>query len=362
MSVVDLLDLPPSRGQRVERVRFDLLDADHDVDTDEHPNLSVSTSAAPTLELATDSPIMRRLTGFRVHPDDEARIDVDDNRVQVVLEFESGDAGSYGLFAFEGLGRVRVDANVTLLEATLADEMLLLDLDPATEPFKLNEGNSIRDAMLTTLADAGWDSTEVQVDATTAVAGAPVTWPIGHSPLQRLRDLAKMAGFYPPHTTNAGVPRLAAIPTPTEGVYDMALTTDEVSRVVRGSLVTSSERIRVPNKWLVVSPQTDGTTVTGSYELPADHPWSETTTGRERVKVVQVSGLATTAQAEAAAKAAAVEEITPAEWVQFATPLDPRFEPFTVVELDGELYREVGATITCRFGGLHLHRMERLYP
>lgn len=350
ITAAELLDLRSPQLQST--VRFEIVDSLYqhlfDVTPDRESPPQVGNNIHATYK--------RTLQGLRLGPEDGAEVDPVRHRLRPVWVLQNGARFPLGVFMFSSPGRTRTTAG-TFHEMTLFDQTFLLD-QGRRSTFSRRAGSRITAGIRRMLREAGLP--EHGVEESDQTFASPIGWPAGTTRKQIINDMCAMLGYYSLFFDNAGVPRCLPVPEldvlDPDHVYEL----DQTSRVIRDSLTETDDLWESPNVYLVISTSATDTQVAGSYEVPDSHPLSVVNRGYEVVRVIEVQGLETTAQATRRARAAAKQSAAGYQHLEFDAAPDPRHDTFDVVLFDGVLWREQSWNLTLAPGGPHRHHLRRL--
>jgi hypothetical protein len=173
-----------------------------------------------------------------------------------------------------------------------------------------------------------------------------------------MESLCAMAGFLPPYFNNSGILVCRAAPDLVSASPDFSYGANTV--VYPGTAVMSDDILTAPNQYLVVGSSAQIELV-GIFDVPDVAPNSFANTGRYRRKTIDVQGLTTQADANAAAAAAYASDSSTYTWLSFDTPVDPRHDTWDIVSFDGVNYRQLGWGIECHSGGTMHHDLRGTY-
>lgn len=355
-SATDLLDLVPGIGQRIETVRFDIVNPDRSV---EFQVTNAEADQVPTISWDGDAAQQRTLNGLVIGPADAARINPIVHRLRPSWVLDTGDTFPLGLFLFSS-NDSHVDSWGADLAGGLGDSNVILG-QAREATLSLPIGATIREAMLSIIDELGL-SAYASVDPSDVLLSAPISWQLGTTRGQILTDLCQAAAFYPPYWDNNAILRLRAVPNPlSAAVADLTFTGDSGSRVIGGSIVTSSDLVKAPNRYIVRGSATNGAEVSAFYDIPASAPHSKDAIGYIRAIVIDNSAVSDAAAAAASAHAAYATDFTTYDWVSFDTSPDPRADGYQVVSFLGTNYRAQSWSLPCTPGGPMSWKCRRVY-
>lgn len=348
------LDLPGWVGQRSATFTFDVVDGRTGV---RRGRITPLRSSTPMLSHDTTATISRRVNGLTLGASDAALIKPLTDRIHIAMVVGGGRTQT----AFP-LGRYLVADEVAAVSTagrvkslTLLDEMFVVDQQLEVG---FDAGGQPVDTAIRRLLD-GLPIGDIAVDATEQTSIS--SWSPGTSRAAVLADLATAGGYFKPWFGNTGRMRLLRAFEPADRAPTIDL--DATGRVLRGSVSRTSELLRAPNRFVVVSNDTgDGATapVVGRYEVPTSAPHSITQRGFVLPKIVEAQ-VTTARQAEVYARTFGLQQAV-YEVVELSTPADPRHDGYDVVRWDGALWLETGWEMPLLPGGEMGHTMRRVYP
>jgi hypothetical protein len=228
------------------------------------------------------------------------------------------------------------------VELTLADQATLLSrsdgrvvVDPA--------GQAVHVGIEADLQAAG--IADYHVDHTaTLIGGTGLAWPLGSTPAQRIADRIALGSYQPLYFDNDGVGWVRVAPDLTVAVADFDYDAD--GEIVRDSLTTEDQRIGAWNQSVVVDGGDNAVDLVGRYDIPADLPWSQESTGIVVSRPPEtVQGMSTQAQANAVARSRALADRSLQIRDEFDTPVDPTHDVFAVCRRLDLLWLEVAWSI-----------------
>lgn len=350
MTVLDL-----TGGQRQSGFAYRLLDKALEFVADLVP---LNDGSTPSISNDTDRTVKRQLSGLTLDPRQLGDINPLEQRLAVSMVTDDGEY-PLGVFLFSSYDRKR-STRGEFPSPTLSDQCVILD-QPSDTTLSIAPGTLVTDAIRARVAAFGVPFI-IEMEGSTARTGsAPMSWPGGTSRLTIINELAAVAGFYSAHFDNLGRlvfkrPTTVIEPVDADLVYDL----DGTSRVIAESIVVSDSLIDAPNRYVVRDTSATDSPIFGSYDVPAAAPHSAANRGYVVAVNLDRQGIGTKAQADAAARAAALSG-TVYEWLGFASAPDPRHDTFQTVAFDGIVYRETGWSMTLRDGEPMTHDLRRTY-
>jgi hypothetical protein len=340
--------------RRFDRFRFELCDQNWNPIGTLHPDREQNV---PTVELDTSSNTMRRLTGFKLLPDEVSDVAPLKDRLRVYMTLQNNAEYRLGSFLW-------VDANEPKRSwgdehhGELVDPGFILD-QKSTRAFGWGRGATITLVMFFLMFQAGFELKDIATigeEANRSLAD-PIAWQPGVTWHQMLVDLGNLVGFTPPWFDRDGRLHFDLLPDhETEAPTVPAL--EDNTRIIRDSILSSNDLGRAPNDFATVDSGTDRI-LAGRFQLPASAPHSFQNRGFRIGEVETVQGMETQAQAdkatlELAKKTKAFEILT------LTTTADPRHDVFAIVPAYGKRWLETAWSLECRSGGLHNHTLQRV--
>lgn len=341
-----LLDLAPGVGQRIETVRYDVLRADRSV---EFTLTNVEADHPPTISWDSTSSTNRTLNGLTIGPADASRINPLTHRLAPYWVLDTGDTYPLGVFLFSGVDR-HVDSWGSDLSGTMYDQSVILN-QPRESSLSIGVGGQVRSALQQIVDEVGLTA-YASIDPTPAYVSTPVSWQLGTSRGQTLTDLCLSAGFYPWYFDNTGILRLRAIPNPlSTAPADLTFNADASSRIIAGSVMTSTDLVKAPNRYIVRGNSSASQEVSAFYDVPASAPHSKDNIGYVRSVVIDNQAVTDSASALVAAQAAYATDFSTYDWMSFQSSPEPRADGFQIASVLGSNYRVVSWSLPLTPGG-----------
>lgn len=342
------LDMPPSRGQRVDRFKFEWIngvtgetlgwlqpvkDAEpptltHDTSQSIKRELTLALSVADTLAI---NPLTDRIQPWMIVGTDEPwplgrYMFTDDSRVASTR----GDRGSFSLLdegfaidqqlsdAFSLIGPV----NVSVIALVSQVPFIVMDIEPT--PF--------------------------------SSTGA---WAPGNTRGQVLDAYTTQGDYFPYWMSNDSRFRMIRTKDPATAVVDFDL--DVYKRVRIDSIVRTSDVLRAPNRFVVIDNSSTSASgpVVGTYDVPPSAPHSIASRGFVVPDVRNIQ-LTSTEQAGAMARNLGIRQ-TIFERLTFETPIDPRHDSYNIIRLFGVNWLELSWSMTLLPGGSMRHTVRKAY-
>lgn len=331
--------------------RFDLLDASHGVIGEVHP---VRT---PTITQRAAGAVKRSLTSFALPPSEVAEVNPMRDRVRPMLVV-AGNAQPYplGVFVWTDASR-RTRTSGVQLESTLSDYGVRL-AQPIAESISFQVGDRHTAALLSVIDAAGFMTANAHVDSTPGTFTAPQAW-IGSSSVTYYSVLSTIAidhaGMFDPYFDGWGRLRLRVAPNLAMTIPELRY--DDDTRVVRDSVVHSSNLLSAPNRYIVRDSAASVSPITLTYTVPPEAPHSYENRGWYVNRYIDVQGIVSVGQAYDIAAAAYRQDVDFFEEASWSSIVDPRHQSFDVVSLLGLDYLEMEWSIT---GAVMTHKGKRV--
>ena len=340
--------------RRADTFEFILCDRNLNPIGEIHP----SVESTPSIDNDTSSNSARRLRGLRLLPNEQAAVNVLTDRLRVYMVLQNGERFLLGTFLWG-------DESRPLRSWGEEQHSELIDLSyilnqPTTRAYGWGRGALINIVMYFIIFRAGFQLDDVKIIGGESQRNLkePLSWQPGAKWFDMLTDLGALVGFAPPwfdrygllHFDNAPDPQVAEAVIPP---YDAG------GRVIRDSIVNSSDLIKAPNEFAVFDSGTSGMR-TGRYTVPSSAPHSFANRGYHVGLVESVQGMATQAQANLAAKNLAVSKSVAYEWLNFQSTADPRHETYDIIDAFGKRWLETSWSLELKSGGSMSHTLRRV--
>jgi hypothetical protein len=341
----EILDLGVS--VRADRFEFDLLNLQHE----KVGTLDVSQTSAPTVTVDTTRQATRALTSLTLlRAADLAEIDPIRHRVQPSIVLQNGERFSLGIYMFGQQNTTPYSWGNTLTPE-LVDETFLLDRALETTA-TLPTGGSLIGLIADLLAPIYLPSGTI-IEASDQASTSPLMYRVGSGRYSALAATAALLGCYPPFFDNQGVLRFKAAPAPADLSVDHTYALG--SRIIDGTLTTSSTAYRAPNRYMVIGDDPTSP-VRGIYDLPPAAPHSAAQTGYIVITQRNMQGLADQTVADLAAYVDALTDRTTYQTITFSSTADPRHDTYNTMSVLGIRYLETGWSLQCTPGGVMTHQ------
>lgn len=352
MTATDILD--GLTGQRVEDVRFEVLDADANYVDVCHP---VAETGSVTWD--PSNRISRKLSGVQFDPDEAATLTAGVNRIRPVW-LVGGSEYPLGVFRYLGGARSEHAGEWFTDAAPMQDRGYQLK-NLIRSSYNVPAVAVLTDVFADVAAGAG--ITDLDVTASGVVNGlVPLNWFGGETTRINILDrLTDLLGYLPSYFDNTGCLVARPVPVPTDDAPDHVYADGDNARVVSESETEVLAVTDRPNIYIARSTTPSGSPVVGIYEVPETYENSYARTGDEVPFFIDMDGLATTAQATEVARRRAQRDMAVVRTVTFDTVPDPRHDSWGVVEWNGERMLETGWTLELKAGGKHSHVLTNVF-
>lgn len=353
---------------RADRFRFDLIR-----DDEVAGQLDPGTESPPVITVDTTAAVKRTMTGFNLPASDLVEINPLRDRVQATAVLQSGTEFGLGRFMWASDGRP-LRAWGTEHRSTLADESLQLNQGSSRSEGWGVGANVIVIAVY--LASRVFPPERIIYDPSDTVLGTSVAYPVGSVYLRSLDECMERLGYLPPHLDRDGFLRLVEPPTldVSPGADALVYDVGNSRRVIADSVYLSDDLIEAPNRFQVFESSGQGGGLRGIYDIPASAPHSYAQRGFYVTDTESVTGLASTAQANKAAKTRALTHGAAYKYATWESPADYRHDVFDVVHFGDSRaaagthdpgpvspWLEYGHRLVCTSGGTHEHNARKVY-
>jgi hypothetical protein len=324
--------------------------------------LELDRDKPPTMTVDVSRAVKRSLTNVTLVPGEVDNVDVIQDRLRVTMITDDGMVWPQGVFMFTDVSRLRLTAGLPLDIGALAlvDQGLIVD-QQLTYAVTAGPGTLITEVIAGLLSELPIAYNLTPSGAVINPTAEALAWPAGTSRLRVVNELALMVGYHQLYFDNDGIAQLHPMPNPPATPDDQVLRYPPGTRTFRGSQLTSTNILQLPNRFVVVSSGVTNIPIYGVYEVPADAPHSTANRGFEIAQVEQAQGIATVADAEVAAAALARDWRFPFETLEFQGPPDPRHDHYNTVEFESILYLEKRWVMSCVEGSGMSHTLHRVY-
>lgn len=340
-----LLDLDPWVGQRQCSYRFERYNAvTGEVQGDIHPirGASLSHNSARTI---------KRTLRLNLGEEDTANINFLQDRIRVFMTFPSGVEYPLGVYMFTDPSEL-VFTSGSLSNAILNDEMFLVDQ-------QITVGINGVGIPVSTVIETALSGLPIVSELEPSPYISTSGWGIGANRGSIIEALAVAGDFFSPWFDNNGVMRFIRTFNPADEIPDLDL--DAGNQVMRAGIVKTSDLLTAPNTFIVVSnnPTDPNTEAVGVAHVPPNAPHSVQNRGFEIPRTENLQ-LADALQAQAVA-IGLVNRQTVLERVDLSTAPDPRYDSYTVVKWQGDLWMGLAWTMALEEGEPMQHIFRRAY-
>lgn len=352
LTTVDLIEM---RGisQRASKIRWDLLDAANNVIGSVHP----SSDQTPVMSVDTTRVVKRTLSQLWLPPDEADDVDVSSDRLKPWWVLENGAEFPLGIVLFADASRMISTAG-SPMTGTMVDLNYVLNQAEGV-PVSYFEGQDAAYALRLEWAAAGVES--YIVEASDTVLQAPMTWPADTTRFKRMQDISRLASFCDPYFDNTGVGRSRRLPDPLISEASLVYADGDLSRVYADSIVQTDDFLSAPNRYICISTSASDVAVAGTYNVPAEAPYSAARRGFVvSAPTIFIQGATSPVTCYAAAKAEAERAAASYRIMEFNAVPDPRHDVYDIVELFGDRYFEVGWSLPLLEGSEHRHTLRRV--
>lgn len=340
-----LLDLDPWVGQRSCTYRFvlsnrvtgELLGDIYPIKT---ANLSHDTSRT----------IKRRLT-LTLGVADMAAVNPITDVVSVYMVFPGDVSYALGTYMFTDSSR-QVFTSGRIGNMVLNDFMFLVDQQLTVGVNGVGVG--VGDVLEVTLKDLGIVFTAEASPYVLAEA-----WGIGTTRGSILESISVSGDYFSPWFDHENVLRFIRTFNPIDQIPDLDL--DAGNQVMRSQIVETDNLLTAPNTFVVVSNNADNPDipVVATAVVPVNAPNSVANRGFAITEVMDLQ-LSNLAQAQAVATGL-VNRRTLYEQVALTTAPDPRYDSYTVVNWQGDLWLDLSWSLNLEEGSPMTHTFRKAY-
>jgi hypothetical protein len=293
--------------------------------------------------------IKRQLT-LNLGVADSAAINPLVDRIDVSMTANDGSTWPLGRYMFTGdTGKLTTAGDLS--NVVLNDEMFLVD-----QPLIIGidaTGRAISTTITAIMAGLG-----IPQDIEPSPFMGAQAWAAGATRGRILEALSVSGDYFSPWFDNNKMFRMIRSFNPATRVPQFDF--DAGNQVIRDTITNSSDLLTAPNRFLVISNTAASTgPITGVATVPPSAPHSFENRGFYITDVKNLQ-LTTGAQALATANNLA-NRFTVFETVELATAIDPRHDSYDVVHWQGDLWLELGWSMTLSAQGTMQHVMRKAY-
>lgn len=350
-----LLDLAPWMGQRQATFRFDLTNRVSGFNLGEiHPIRSAQLSH-------DTSRVIKRELSLSLGVDESASINPITDMVRVTMVFPTGAEYPLGNYIFTDAS-YQVFTSGELSNMVLNDEMYIIDQQiekgftarNSAIQIGFANGSSIPSCITRLLEDQ-----PVQFTIENSPFSSVDSWSAGATRGQIIEALALTGDYFSPWFGNDGILHFIRAFNPAMKIPDFDW--DEGNVVMRSSILQSSDILNAPNRFIVISNQPGDTSAPtyGQADAPQNAPHSISNRGFVIPSVVDLQAL-TSVQCAAIASNM-VQRQAVFETTTVTTAPDPRHDSYNVIKWRGDLWLELGWTMTLTEGQPMSHTLRKAY-
>lgn len=340
--------------RRADTFRFELLDREGTPIGEVYPDLGRN----PRLVNNTSRRITRSLENLQLPASDMAQINTLSDRLRVTGILQNGSTFPLGTLLW-------ADDSKPLRSwgqehrSTLIDRMFLVD-QPTGMTLGWGRGAGVGIIVAGILLPV-LPADDLDFSAFDAISlGAPVAWDASATRWQVVADIMKMIGFLPPYFDNND--RLVLRATPDPNVTAALLRYDHGDRIWTDSIVETDDSLDAANRFIVTDTSGSKGPITGTFDVGDATPHSKANRGFHVVHVETMQGLASVAQAKAAARSLAISHrASNFRWVEFSSALDFRHDSWDVLNVLGDQVLETSWSMELRSGGEMKHEARAVY-
>jgi len=341
--------------RRADRFRFELCDRDLRPIGQLHPDRS---SSVISVQNDVSNRTSRRLTNFKLLPDEAAYVNTVSDRLRVYMVLQNGVEFRLGTFVWADENKPRRSWGDEK-HAQLVDYNYILDKD-TTQAFGWGRGATIVLIMIFLLNRAGFQLEQISTIGPEAERGLadPMSWQPGATWSQMLTDLCNLVGFASPWFDRDGILHLDQPPDPafnSPSVPAYGLDT----RIISDSILFSSGLLNAPNDFGMFDSGTSQLRA-GRYQLPASAPHSFANRGYRIGQTQSVQGTSSQDIVNKGARTLA-QTSDVFEFVTFSSTLDPRHDTYEIVPAFNLNWLETGWNMELTSGGAMQHTMRRIF-
>lgn len=341
-----LLDLDPWVGQRQATFRFELFNG---VTGEVLGDITPIRNA--TLTHDTTRTIKRQLS-LDLGVADTAAINVVTDRVAVFMVFPAaGVEYPMGRYMFTDDSTL-VSTGGRTANSVLNDEMFKIDQQITTAIS--DPGASATSLLNRTLSGLGVDYT--LEESSFSISGS---WSIGANRGQILEAIAIGGDYFSPWFDNQGILRFIRTFDPANLLPDFDW--DNGNKVIRQSILETSDLLTAPNRFIVISNGADdpAVEVVATADVPVTAPHSIPNRGFVIAQVEDLQ-LADASQAQAVVNGIA-NRMTVFERTGITTPPDPRHDSYNTIRWQGAHWLELAWSMTLSEGQPMSHLLRKAY-
>lgn len=310
---------------------------------------SLTPIRSGTLSHDTTRTIKRQLN-LNLGVADTAAINPLVDRIDLFMKSASGTLWPLGRYMFTD-NTETIFSSGDLSNVVLNDEMFLVDQ-------QIIVGVDAAGQAISNVAREILEDLDIATDIEPSPFSSAQAWPAGTMRGQVLEALATTGDYFSPWFDNSDTFRMIRSFDPAMVVPQFDL--DAGNQVIRNSITKTSNLLTAPNRFLVISNSgTDQGPVFATATVPPTAPHSFANRGFY-ITQTTTSQLVDVAQASAMANNLA-NRFTIFETVQLDTALDPRHDSYDVINWQGDLWLELGWSMSLSPQGTMRHVMRKAY-
>lgn len=340
-----LLDLEPWVGQRQATYRFDLING-----VTEEKLGTITPIRTASLSHDTGRTIKRQLS-LDLGVADSAAVNPVTDRVLPYMVFPNGAEYPLGRYMWTDHSDLVTTAG-RLETSVLNDEMFLVDQE-LEEPIS-SDGATADDLIQSVLNEL-----PIQYSVETSPFIVSGSWGTGSNRGQVLEAISVQGDYFSPWFDNNGFMRFIRTFDPATRLPDMDW--DEHNKVIRSSILETSDLLTAPNRFIVISNDAidPSVEVTATADIPATAPHSIANRG---FVIAHVEDLQLSDVTQAAAVVnGIVNRMTVFQRVGINTAPDPRHDSYNVIRWQGANWLELAWTLPLQEGRPMSHLLRKSY-
>jgi len=350
-----LLDLAPWLGQRQASFRFDLINRVSGIHLGEvHPLRSASLSHDTTA-------VIKRKLSIALGVNDTADINPITDMIRLTMVFPGGQEYPLGEYVFTD-STYQLFTSGQLSNMVLNDMMFIVDQQIETtfsgrddsRPSAFTNGTDISVTLENLLRDQPIRITIEESEFITTDS-----WSAGTMRGQIIEALCLTGDYFSPWFGNDGVLHFIRSFNPALKIPDFDW--DEGNQVLRSSITQTSNVLTAPNRFIVISnaPTDSNVPTSGTADVPVNAPHSIENRGFVIPLVTDLQAL--TGDQCTAIATNLVQRQSVIQTTTVTTAPDPRHDSYNVINWQGELWLELGWSMTLTEGQPMSHTLRKAY-
>jgi hypothetical protein len=345
------LDLADYVGQRTSTFVFKLVDSV----TGSTQEVNPSKDSVPTLTHDTSRTIKRQIMGLYFGVDDTARFNVVTSRLEVWMRL---DGVLYPLGRYIPNSQVLFESTAgDRSSVTFYDEGFIVDQELSEGFGSLLSGERLEASLTRLLLPL-----PVKFTIEPSIYAATVSWSAGTRRGYVVEQLSIDGDWFSPWFDNTNIMRFVRSfdPATTIPTFDL----DSGNKVIRGRVLRSSDLIKAPNRFVVVSNGVssvgaDSKPAVGTYNVPDSAPHSALNRGFVLTETI-TRQLTNSSQAFAVAQNIGQQQ-TIFETIELQTVPDPRHDGYDVLRWQGTNWLELAWSLPLIEGSQMQHVARKAY-